>query len=285
VKKSFSTRFIAVVVVSLLAATLFAASLVDLNLASQKDLEALKGVGPATAKKIIAARPYASIDQLSKAGLSPKLVSSLRRLVTVSPAPAATAAPATTAKAKTTSSKGAPAAGSIDLNNASQKDLEGLKGVGPATARKIIAGRPYASVDQLSRAGLSKTLIDSLGPSVSVSSSATPMQSPPTTPPKTESVPAAPTSPAPPQTSSSPAGMSPQRVVSPAKVSGKLASGQTVNINTASKELLDALPGIGPIKAQAIIDGRPFAKIEDVMKVKGIKQGEFSKIKDLITVN
>jgi competence protein ComEA len=285
VKKSFSTRFIAVVVVSLLAATLFAASLVDLNLASQKDLEALKGVGPATAKKIIAARPYASIDQLSKAGLSPKLVSSLRRFVTVSPAPAATAAPATTAKAKTTSSKGAPAAGSIDLNNASQKDLEGLKGVGPATARKIIAGRPYASVDQLSRAGLSKTLIDSLGPSVSVSSSATPMQSPPTTSPKTESVPAAPTSPAPPQTSSSPAGMSPQRVVSPAKVSGKLASGQTVNINTASKELLDALPGIGPVKAQAIIDGRPFAKIEDVMKVKGIKQGEFSKIKDLITVN
>ena len=45
------------------------------------------------------------------------------------------------------------------------------------------------------------------------------------------------------------------------------------------------LPDIGPVKAQAIIDGRPYTKIEDVMKVKGIKQGIFNKIKDWITVN
>jgi competence protein ComEA len=38
------------------------------------------------------------------------------------------------------------------------------------------------------------------------------------------------------------------------------------------------------VKAQAIIDGRPYEKIEDIMKVKGIKQGEFNKIRDLITV-
>jgi competence protein ComEA len=64
----------------------------------------------------------------------------------------------------------------------------------------------------------------------------------------------------------------------------KLAPGQKININTASKEQLDALPGIGPVKARLIIDGRPYQKIEDIMKVKGIKQGEFNKIKDLITV-
>ena len=64
----------------------------------------------------------------------------------------------------------------------------------------------------------------------------------------------------------------------------KLAPGQKVNINTATKEQLDALPGIGPVKAQAIIDGRPYKKTEDIMKVKGIKQGEFNKIKDVITV-
>ena len=64
----------------------------------------------------------------------------------------------------------------------------------------------------------------------------------------------------------------------------KLAPGEKVNINTASKEDLDKLWGIGEVKSQAIIEGRPYEKIEDIMKVKGIKEGEFGKIKDLITV-
>ena len=59
-----------------------------------------------------------------------------------------------------------------------------------------------------------------------------------------------------------------------------------VNINTATKEQLDALPGIGPVKAQAIVDYRnangPFKTPADIMKVKGIKEGEFAKIKDQI---
>ena len=38
------------------------------------------------------------------------------------------------------------------------------------------------------------------------------------------------------------------------------------------------------MKAQAIIDGRPFKTIEDIKNVRGIKDGEFSKIQDLITV-
>jgi hypothetical protein len=64
------------------------ASPVDINTASQTRLEALPGVGTATAKRIIAARPYASVQDLSRAGLSVKGIQKLAPMVTVSPPPA-----------------------------------------------------------------------------------------------------------------------------------------------------------------------------------------------------
>jgi hypothetical protein len=62
------------------------ASQVDINSASEKELDTLPGVGPATAKKIIGARPYSSPDDLSRAGLKPAAIQKLTPLVKVGPA-------------------------------------------------------------------------------------------------------------------------------------------------------------------------------------------------------
>lgn len=81
---------------------------VDLNTATQSQLESLPGVGPATAKKIMAARPFGSVSDLSKAGIPAATVTKITPLVTVgkaAPAPAPAPAPA----AKTTPAPATPA--------------------------------------------------------------------------------------------------------------------------------------------------------------------------------
>ena len=104
----------------------------------------------------------------------------------------------------TSSTKPSDTTAKVDLNTASEKDLDNLPGVGPASAKKIIAGRPYSSVDDLSKAGLSARTIKKIAPLVTVSgdgaaaaaattkasapasqpSPATPRQPPPATPAK-----------------------------------------------------------------------------------------------------
>ncbi len=76
--------------------------------------------------------------------------------------------------------------------------------------------------------------------------------------------------------------------ISPIITSPPIATSGPVNINTATLEQLDMLPGIGFTTAQKIIDYRvangPFVTIEAIMDVPGIGQVKFDAMKDLITV-
>lgn len=65
-------------------------------------------------------------------------------------------------------------------------------------------------------------------------------------------------------------------------------SNEKVNINTATQEELDTLPGIGPSIASKIIDYREqngkFNSIEEIKEVSGIGDAKYEKIKDSITI-
>ncbi|HTP06650.1 MAG TPA: helix-hairpin-helix domain-containing protein [Anaerolineae bacterium] len=74
----------------------------------------------------------------------------------------------------------------------------------------------------------------------------------------------------------------------PSNGSAPNATGEKININTASAEELDKLPGIGPSLAKAIVDYRtkngPFKTIDGIKEVPRIGDSLFEKIKDQITV-
>jgi len=136
----------------------------------------------------------------------------------------------------------------VDVNSAASGELESLPGIGPAKASAIIAYRSehgafksLADLDQVP--GIGPATLANIGPLVSFAASKDGQAA--ATPPAAE--PAAPKS---------------------------APAGSGINVNTASAAELEALPGIGPSKASAIIADReangPYPDCAQLQRVRGI---------------
>ena len=70
--------------------------------------------------------------------------------------------------------------------------------------------------------------------------------------------------------------------------SGSAGAGGPVNLNTATADQLDALPGVGPVLAGHILDWRTqhgrFTSVDQLREVSGIGEAKFADLKPLVTV-
>jgi competence protein ComEA len=60
------------------------------------------------------------------------------------------------------------------------------------------------------------------------------------------------------------------------------AAGAKLDLNTASEQELDTLPGIGPILARKIVDARPYQRKDELVRRKILPQGAYDAVKDRV---
>ncbi len=131
----------------------------------------------------------------------------------------------------------------IDLNKASEKDLEKLPMIGQIKAKAIVRYRnengPFKRIeDVVNVSGIGEKTFERIKPYITISDPGTTLES--------------------------------------------AKNGMKVNVNTATVEELKKLPGIGIVKAKRIIENRPYRSPKDLLRVPGIGKKTLDKISDMI---
>ena len=150
----------------------------------------------------------------------------------------------------------------IDVDRASAQELARLPKIGPRLAKVILADRaahgPFGSLENLDRvAGVGAGLLKVIAPHVGFSGAAGQPGAPLTT------------------------------TASPCPASQPRCPAAPLNLNTASLTDLDALPGLGPARAAAILQYRnqhgAFASVEDLARVPGLGPAAVAKLREYLT--
>lgn len=243
----------------------------NINAATAEQLQQIPRIGPVTSKAIVDYRrehgPFQTIEDIvNVSGIGPKTLERLRDRIRVPFADRPATVTAASGKNQKAPVEAAPITdGKLDINLATVWHLQELPGIGPAKAEAIVAYRteqgPFKRIEDIVNvSGIGPKTLESLKDSILV----TVEQSP--TPTTAEA----------------------KTVQTPAKKHAAVESDK-LDINSASALQLQELPGIGPVKAEAIVAYRtqqgPFEKIEDIVNVYGIGPKTLESLKDSICAN
>jgi len=133
---------------------------VDVNNATEEELEEIPGVGETYAKKIIDGRPYKTEADLIKAGIPQKTIDKMKDSIKFGKVKAVKVT------SKTAETNPEEKTAKVDVNSATEEELEELPGVGKTYAKRIIDGRPYKTEDDLVKAGIPQKAIDKMKDSI-----------------------------------------------------------------------------------------------------------------------